>query len=662
MPAKAVLRNWTNTQGGSWFDAANWSPNGVPDGSDAVTITNNGNYSVVVQTGLVTTAVIELGGSSGSQTLIYGTTSGQLFVTNSTVHANGILLVTNGGLQGSLFVQAGGELQFDTPSGLLLYNFALTNRGTVTWTNGALSVGGNNNDTTIVDNAGLWQMTGNNNISYGGGSRPFLLNSGTVRKLGAGTSIVGMDLINLQSGLVDVSSGTLQFSAFATNILGGSFTATAPGQMKFFGNQTDAGGMASGSGTFRFLNGTFYLRTNPVPQLTLEGGDVYIDGNTFQQAGAITNLTLGGAQLRGTNRVVGTLTVNAGNLMESLTVQPGGQLLLGAPGGSLLYSLVLANQGDVLWSGASLAVGGTPPTTISNGGTWTITGDASMNFGGGNTPYFTNYGTVQKTSGTGTSRLKDISFVNQDSGILRVDTGTVQLPDNYTNTAGTLRLNGGIITDFGILGMTGGRLDGTGTVGVNSVFDGGIISPGQGPGLIQFKSSLTLGANATLLIDGTGTTPGTQYDQLSVTGSLTLTNTTLQVTSLPAVPAGTSFVILANNSPNPVSGTFNGLTENSPITVGGRLFRIHYAGGDGNDVVLASGSSSNPQLSTGRYTNGAFSFLGTGSGSTLYTIQATTNFVQWTNVATVTADPGGNFNFTDTNASKFRYRFYRTAN
>jgi hypothetical protein len=322
----------------------------------------------------------------------------------------------------------------------------------------------------------------------------------------------------------------------------------------------------------------------------------------------------------------------------------------------------LINQGTVVWSGGSLAVGGTPPTIISNGGTWTITGDANMNFGGGNTPYFTNYGTIQKTAGTGVSSLAGVTFLNQASGIASAGTGTLQMPNSYTNSAGTLRLSGGTINSFGTLGMTGGHLDGSGTVAANCVFDGGTVSPGQGPGLLQFKSGLALGPNATLVIDGTGTVPGSQYDQLSVTGPLSLGAASLQVTSLPAVPVGTSFVVIANNGSSAVSGAFSGLLDNSLLTIGSQLFRVRYAGGDGNDVALVRASLTGTVLSSGGYSNANLRLVGNGSAASIYTIQATTNFLQWTNLAIVTADSSGNFNFIDTNASKFRYRFYRTAN
>src|SRR5690348_11763705 len=73
----AAFRHWTNELGGSWYDASNWSPNGVP-GTEFVTITNVGTYTVVIPTGTVATATIFLGGASGQQTLIYGTSAAKL--------------------------------------------------------------------------------------------------------------------------------------------------------------------------------------------------------------------------------------------------------------------------------------------------------------------------------------------------------------------------------------------------------------------------------------------------------------------------------------------------------------------------------------------------------------------------------------------------------
>ena len=79
-------------------------------------------------------------------------------------------------------------------------------------------------------------------------------------------------------------------------------------------------------------------------------------------------------------------------------------------------------------------------------------------------------------------------------------------------------------------------------------------------------------------------------------------------------------------------------------------------------LVRDSGTGAGPLLSNGGYTNKTFKLLGVGGGSTIYTIQASTNLLQWTNVGLATGDISGNFTFTDTNATNFRYRLYRTTN
>src|SRR5205807_10538698 len=52
----------------------------------------------------------------------------------------------------------------------------------------------------------------------------------------------------------------------------------------------------------------------------------------------------------------------------------------------------------------------------------------------------------------------------------------------------------------------------------------------------------------------------------------------------PAV--GDSFTIIDKSSPGPVTGVFNGLPEGGSFIEGGARFRVTYAGGDGNDVVM----------------------------------------------------------------------------
>ncbi|HUL51081.1 MAG TPA: hypothetical protein VLU94_00715 [Candidatus Nitrosotalea sp.] len=668
-PAPAATRQWTNTLGGDWFMPANWSPNGVPTGGDVANITSDGTYSVNILTGAVTVAVLNLGGASGTQTLLNGTT-GNLAVTNAgTVGANGVLTITNGGLQGYLTIQPSGQLQLFGPAAKNLYQLVLNNEGTVTWSDGVLL--GGSTPSTVISNAGMWQITGDSTFydAYGGPSMIWD-NRGTLRKAAgtATTLISGFNLINEPGGVIDVLSGTLSLNGDTNSVLGGSLTASAPGLMSITGGiWTDAGGSASGTGTNRFNGGTLNLRTNIIPGLRLTGGTVYVTGaTTFQEAGVITNLTLDGSQLRGTNVVSdGTLTINSGGVDGQLTVLSAGQVMLATSAAKNLYQLVMNNQGTVTWSDGVLLGGSTPGTVISNAGMWQITGDSTFyDAYGGPSMIWDNRGTLRKAAGTATTLISGFNLINQTTGLIQVDTGTLQLPSGFTNTSGTLRLNGGTLNANGTLGFIGGTLEGDGTLGANTL-TGGTITPGQsGPGILRFNAGLNLSSNATVILSGTGTIPGTQYDQLSVIGAVSLDNATLQVTSLPNVPGGTTFTIIANDGTDPVNGTFNGLTENSSLNVGGQSFRIHYAGSSGNDVTLVRDAlPPGAQLATtGGLTNGVWRFSGIGTPSGIYTIQATTNFIQWTNIGSATGDLSGNFNVADSNAFRFQYRFYRTTN
>jgi len=585
-----------------------------------------------------------------------------------TNRVSGTLVVNSGNLINQLIVQPSGQLSFNTPANKFLNTFTLINQGTVTWNDGQLLNGGQ--PATVVSNGGQWLITGNNPFSANASqtNTPVWINTGLLRKSGGSgvSQINNFNFANLSGGTVDAQIGTLRFGGGPSNTLAGSFTTSAGAALDFnTGVYFDAGGIASGAGVSTFSGTTLNLRTNIIPGLLLTGGTVFVSP-PFQNAGAITNVTLDGSTLAGTNRVSGTLVVNSGNLINQLIVQPGGQLSFNTPANKFLNTFTLINQGTVTWNDGQLLNGGQPATVVSNGGQWLITGDNpfSANASQTNTPVWINTGLLRKTGGSGVSQINNFNFDTQPSGILQADIGTLQLPQNYTNTAGTLRLNGGTLQANGTLAMTGGTLDGTGSLGPNSL-TGGTISPGFGPGLVGFKSGLNLGSGATLVIDGNGLTPGTGFDQLSVTGAVVLGNSALQVTSLPSVPVGTTFIIIANDGADTVQGVFNGLAENAPITVSGQPFRIHYAGGTGNDVTLVRDSGSavtGPQLSTGSYNNGSYQLLGAGGASVIYTIQATTNFIQWTNIGSATGDVNGHFIIFDTNASKFRYRFYRTTN
>jgi len=658
LTANANSYQWANPQGGDWGEPSNWSPNGIPITGDSATITLPGTYTVTATNNLVFTGLI-LGGSSGTQTLVYGLATAGTYTNLCTIQTNGVLVVTNGGLTGDLTIAAGGQLQLAGLPPKYLYNLSLLNKGTVMQSGGGLAMGG-----TTIANDSLWQITGDTSINQGGSTTPVWFNAGVLRKSGGTltSAIAGLQFINLPGGLVDVQAGTLQFYGNNTNLISGTFNATTPGVINFAGGfWTDGGGTATGTGLTQLTGGSLLLCTNIIPGLLLTGGEVYT-ANPFQASGAITNLTLDGATLAGTNVLGnGTLTVNSGALTDQLTVETNGQLLLASSATKVLYGLSLINQGYVLWSGGFLNLG---TTTVSNGGQWQMTSDNVMAYGGGATPVWTNSGLLRKSAGTGTSFVASFIFYNQPGGLVEADSGTVVLSSITTNLAGGIRLNGGQIVAAGTLAFAGGTLDGSGSVGANAL-TGGLISPGQGgPGLLTFTSGLNLGGNAILSVDGIGLAPGGGYDQLSVTGGVALGQATLQVTALPVVADGVTFIIIDNQGTAPVNGTFNGLAENAILAVGSQLFRISYHGGDGNDVALTRIDNTNAAAlftSVKRMRTGTLQLAATGLPGLTYSVQATDDLTtnNWITLGNITADSLGNLAFTDATAPNYSVRFYR---
>lgn len=574
----------------------------------------------------------------------------------------GVLNYSAGSIPEKLIVASNGLVNATGAVNKFFYGTTIINQG-------AIAIGGNVNlGPANINNSGLWQFTGDYNAASGGVGVINWTNTGIVRKtsgLANGSSRIDGNFINLPGGLVDCQAGHLVFTLDSASQFGGTFNATGFIDLNG-GTCTDAGGVATGTGTTRLVGGTFNLRTNVPPGLIFAGGNVVVTGtNTFQNSGAITNLTLDGATLAGNHFVNGgALTVNSGSITGQLTVQTNGQLLFASSSSKFIYPLVLTNLGTVTMNGSSVSSGA---TVIYNFGLWQMPGDFGLNYGGVGFNAFTNFGTFRKTSGSGISDNGTIRFFNQTGALVEVDSGTLLLQSASTNYAGTLRMNGGTLgAGFGgTFYVAGGTLDGTGTFNQN-IFSGGTISPGtSSPGQIKFPSGLNLNSNVTLTLDGITAAPGgTGYDTLVVTGAVNLANATLQITALPSVPAGTTFNLIDNDATDLVNGIFAGLPENSQLTIGAQTFRIHYAGGTGNDVTLVrDGVVTGPKLAMQSYATNSWTFTAAGAiPLTPFTIRASTNLITWTNIGVATSSVSGTWTFTDTNAWRYPRRFYNTTN
>ena len=490
----------------------------VLDGSatlaaSGVTFTNVGSVFVNnLATFTVSNCVINAGGTfavDGYATL----TAAKYFV-----NAGGALTLSNAWMPGALTVAAGGTLNLAPSVNAFLYGLILTNQGTVNWSSGSLSSGGP--PSTTIYNSGLWQITGNSPFNYGGGGSgtPVWVNTGTLRKSGGGlTSISTFNFKNF-GGVVDVQSGALEFNGGTTNFLAGVFSNTAPATINLInGVWTDAGGIFSGTSTNNFSNGTFNLRTNVPPGLKFISGNVWVTGtNTFQDVGAITNLTIEGAALRGTNTVTGTLNFTSGSIPEKLTIATNGQLIISGPANKLFYGLTLINQGTVVSGGTVNAGGG---GGIINSGLWQFTGDASVNNGSSPHIFWTNSGVLRKTgNGVLGYSLLDANFVNQPGGLVESLVGRLLLnSDTNSQFGGTFNAVGFIELNTGTWTDAGGVMTGSGTNRFNN-------------GTLNLRTNVPptlLLAGGTIFITGTNT-----FQNAGSITNLTLDGATLAGTNI----------------------------------------------------------------------------------------------------------------------------------
>lgn len=135
--------------------------------------------------------------------------------------------------------------------------------------------------------------------------------------------------------------------------------------------------------------------------------------------------------------------------------------------------------------------------------------------------------------------------------------------------------------------LKGGILAGTGITGDVTIQEGGKIAPGESPGCLS-TGNITFEEGAIYEFEIGGTTVCSQYDQIDVTGTVTINDGTLDIVLLDSYDpkTGDSFVIIKNDGSDAVEGSFADLPEGTIFESEGVVFQITYAGGSGNDVVL----------------------------------------------------------------------------
>ncbi|MBX7207261.1 MAG: hypothetical protein K1X78_03025 [Verrucomicrobiaceae bacterium] len=161
-----------------------------------------------------------------------------------------------------------------------------------------------------------------------------------------------------------------------------------------------------------------------------------------------------------------------------------------------------------------------------------------------------------------------------------------------------------VVTSSGMLVVGGqvtspvtvnGILAGAGTINGNvSVQSNGIVLPGTSPGKLSVNGNLSLASGSIVAFEINGNAPGTQYDQIQTSGTVSLSNAILVLAAGFSPTLGDAFVVFDNTGTSPVNGTFSGMPEGSTFINNGFRFQITYQGNTGNDIVLTVLSALTP--------------------------------------------------------------------
>jgi len=296
-----------------------------------------------------------------------------------------------------------------------------------------------------------------------------------------------------------------------------------------------------------------------------------VDGSmsgVISGSGGLTKVGSGTLTLSSVNSYAGITLVNQGTLRVTVNDALGST----AGGTTVLATLDLAN---VDYSTAELV-------TLNSG---VLRDNGPSTFAGTVTLAADSFVFVSNTLTLSGQVTGGFGFLKQFVGVLVLTNPANNYGGTTSLQAGTLLIDGSTAAGSAVSVNSGGTLAGSGTVGGTvSVASGGTVSPGFSPECLA-TGDVTFAVASTFAVELNGTTVCIEYDQLDVTGTVSLGGSTLSVT-LSFVPAvGNSFTIIQNDgdAADPVIGSF---AQGNFITVGAVLFAIDYSGGDGNEVVL----------------------------------------------------------------------------
>lgn len=465
-----------------------------------------------------------------------------------------LLIWTAGDMNGTgkTIIESNATCELANSGGVNFWNRTFENGGTV------LATGSANMELfsgMLTNRAnGLWLGQSTGGFENRSGSCQFF-NAGTYRKDGVGlTSLCSIPLIN--SGLVDVVSGTQQISGAFTNS-GGTGVAIGAGATLQLSGGGESTAPLSNAGRLEWPFGNFGLGTGTgfpgAGTNSASGGTLIVNADLAMRTLELSGGTIDGP---GALTISKLLTVTAGNMNGSgkTIVEAGATCQLANSDGVNMWNRTFENGGTVVATGSGNLELFSGMLTNRAGGVWLAQSTGGFENRSGSCQFF-NAGIFRK-EGAGTV-LWSIPAYNW--GTNHIESGTLQIANAYTQYAGETLLCVGNINNASPLEITGGVLKGIGPVSGGTIFSGtSHHHPGCSPGRMPIGGIYSQSAGATLDIEIAGTSPGDSYDQVAVGGTATLAGN-LNVTFLNGfIPAAnSSFTILTAGQLN---GGFSKIT------------------------------------------------------------------------------------------------------
>ncbi|HYC93110.1 MAG TPA: Ig-like domain repeat protein [Thermoanaerobaculia bacterium] len=614
LTATSASRSWTGASSALWSDPANWSPAGVPSAGEALifpvgaartVMTNDlaggatagamdfrASYTLsgnpLTLTGDVTFAFnavftcnvdLELGadvtlGAAGTSTY-----NGAIDVNGHTLGIRSYNTTIAGPIEGSgaiaenyygLTITSSGSFSGPIAGNVNLVG-SMPNASFTGWLAGAGTLGAVTTTGRLLPGAtppccGDTHAIGTlhtQSVTIGGDTYVDLVPAGTSDRIDA-------------TGSVTIGTAWLHVTVLSGSVAGQSFTII------------ENDGTDPVAGTFSGLP--------EGAQIALPGGSVAIsyaggDGNDVVLTAVSASKAWTGAN--------SALWSDPGNWSPAAIPSAGEPLLF--PHGSANHTMT-----NDLPAGTSVGPMEIRVPSTLNGNALTLTGDITLDH---TAPFVVNLdlalGANVRLGGAVTSTYH---------GGIDVGSHTLTVESYNTTFNGPLAGDGSIVvTGSGMTFAGSGAFSGTirGTADITgSLPNAAIIGPLSGNGTVgaaTVAGALILGPNPpccgdahqigtlhtqSISIDGrfhADLVPGGTSDLLEVTGAVTLGDVSLQLTVPTGSPAaGDTFTIIDNDGTDAVSGTFAGQAEDSIVDLAPWKFRITYAGGDGNDVVLTA--------------------------------------------------------------------------